>query len=107
MERDELGMGHVTWAESIFTFRAFITLQVARHEHIRYCETKQEYNDNLPDNRGLDHVLPVFVDGLENIGRFRLDFSFDGKVEIYADLEAVVSLQNNWHKLDQSTFLDL
>lgn len=76
---------HESPVELFFTFRAFITLQGA--QAIRYRAGKEKRNDNLPDNGSLDDILSVFVDSLENICRLRFDFSFDGKIEVHADLE--------------------
>lgn len=58
-------------------------------EHIRDLQARVNYDDNLPDNRSLDDVLPVFLDSVEDTRGFRFDYSFDGKVEINANLGAL------------------
>ena len=40
----------------------------------------------IPNDGRLDNVLPVLVDGLPDVSRFRLLLGFDGRVQVDTDL---------------------
>ena len=42
--------------------------------------------ENVPNDRGLDDILPVFVDGLQNVRRLGFDLGFDRQVQVDTDL---------------------
>ena len=45
--------------------------------------------EDSPDNRRLDDVLAVFVDGLQHVGRLRLLLCLDRRVEVDTDLRGL------------------
>jgi hypothetical protein len=54
--------------------------------HNRIIHLSGLHNAN---NGSLDDIFSVFIDGFQNIGSLRLDFCFDGQVEIDTDLQGV------------------
>lgn len=73
-----------SWMRAWFfiVFLAFMILWFTRS--VQKCE---EYrNWHIPDDRGLNNVFTIFVNGFQDICRLSLDLSLDRQVKVDTDL---------------------